>query len=283
MFHRIQNLDPRYYQITILSLLLFYGFFILHFDLTFFQILISLSTVLFTQFLFSKILKMNFDFKSPLISGLSLCLLLRSNEMLFIFLGGLLAIASKFIIKDQGKHFLNPTNFGIVLMILCTEKVWVSPGQWGNVAFFAFFMACLGGLVINRAARSDVTYAFILFYLCFLFGRSFYLGEPLSIPLHRLESGALLLFTFFMISDPRATPNARKGRILFSFLVAALAWYIQFRLFRTNALLWSLFLCSFLIPFIDRLFVGKPYQWKGNAHEKNTASLELSQFQPSHL
>ena len=125
-------------------------------------------------------------------------------------------------------------------MMLLTGQVWVSPGQWGNVAFFAFLMACLGGLVVNRAARSDVTYAFIVFYMALVFGRSLWLGEPMSIPLHRLENGALLLFTFFMISDPRTTPNSRAGRILFALLVACGAWYVQFRLFRTNGLLWSL-------------------------------------------
>ena len=88
-------------------------------------------------------------------------------------------------------------------MMLLTGQVWVSPGQWGNVAFFAFLMACLGGLVVNRAARSDVTYAFIVFYMALVFGRSIWLGEPMAIPLHRLENGALLLFTFFMISDPQ--------------------------------------------------------------------------------
>ena len=96
-------------------------------------------------------------------------------------------------------------------MMLLTGQVWVSPGQWGNVAFFAFLMACLGGLVVNRAARSDVTFAFIAFYMTLVFGRSLWLGEPLAIPLHRLQSGALLLFTFFMISDPRTTPNSRAG------------------------------------------------------------------------
>ena len=37
-------------------------------------------------------------------------------------------------------------------------------------------------------------------------GRSWWLGEPMAIPLHRLQSGALLLFAFFMISDPRRRP-----------------------------------------------------------------------------
>ena len=37
----------------------------------------------------------------------------------------------------------------------------------------------------------------------------------------QLQSGALLLFTFFMISDPKTTPDSRVGRILFGVLVAA--------------------------------------------------------------
>jgi Na+-translocating ferredoxin:NAD+ oxidoreductase RnfD subunit len=139
--------------------------------------------------------------------------------------------------------------------------VWVSPGQWGNIAFFGFLMACLGGLVVNRASRSDVTYAFIGFYMTLVFGRSLWLGEPLSIPIHRLQNGALLLFTFFMISDPRTTPNSRAGRILFALLVACGAWYIQFRLFRTNGPLWSLAIGSFTVPLIDWLFPAGRYEW----------------------
>jgi len=59
-------------------------------------------------------------------------------------------------------------------------------------------------------------------------GRSLYVGEPLTIPFHRLESGALLLFTFFMISDPKTTPDSRadgsssRGR-------RVRRWYINYR------------------------------------------------------
>src|SRR5262249_50590686 len=142
------------------------------------------------------------------------------------------------------------------------DEVWVSPGQWGAAALFAFLMACAGSLVVTRAARSDVTYAFIVFYCALLFGRSLYLGEPLAIPLHRLESGALLLFTFFMISHPKTTPDSRIGRVVFAALGAYGAWYRQFRLFRTNGLLWSLAACSTLVPLIDRVLPGSRYAWK---------------------
>jgi len=79
--------------------------------------------------------------------------------------------------------------------------------------------------------------------------------------LHRLESGAFLLFSFFMISDPKTTPDSRVGRVLFAALVAATAWYVQFRLFRTNGLLWSLAMWSMAVPILDRAFPAARYQW----------------------
>jgi Na+-transporting NADH:ubiquinone oxidoreductase subunit NqrB len=186
---------------------------------------------------------------------------LRSNRSDLAALTAFLTIAGKFLIRVNGKHVLNPTNGGIVAMLLLTSQVWVSPGQWGAAAYFALLLACAGSLVVNRAARSDVTYAFIACYCALLFGRSLYLGEPVTIPLHRLQSGALLLFTFFMISDPKTTPDSRLGRVLFAALVAWGAWYVQFRLFRTNGLLWSLAACSTIVPLIDCISPGPRYSW----------------------
>jgi Na+-transporting NADH:ubiquinone oxidoreductase subunit NqrB len=200
--------------------------------------------------------------KSALISGLSLCLLLRTNRPELAVLAAIITIGAKFLIRVRGKHLFNPTNGGIVAMLLLTDQVWVSPGQWGTAVFFAVLMACLGGLVVHRALRSDVAYAFIAFYAALLVGRSLYLGEPLTIPLHRLEGGALLLFTFFMISDPKTTPDSRAGRVLFAALVAFGAWYIQFRMFRTNGLLWSLAACSATVPVLDWLLPGARYRWE---------------------
>jgi Na+-translocating ferredoxin:NAD+ oxidoreductase RnfD subunit len=160
----------------------------------------------------------------------------------------------------RGKHVFNPTNFAIVVLLL-TGQAWVSPGQWGSAAFFGFLLACLGGIVVNRAARSDVTLAFLAAYAGLLFARSLWLGEPMTIPIHRLQNGALLIFAFFMISDPRTTPDRRSGRVLFALLVALGAAFVQFRLFRTNGLLWSLALFAPTVPLIDRLLPAAPHRW----------------------
>jgi Na+-transporting NADH:ubiquinone oxidoreductase subunit NqrB len=255
--------DPRIYQILSLSSLLIYGNGWLDFEVQPGQAAVIISTALITQYICIRLFKLpQFDFKSPLISSLSLCLLLRSNSLWLMSLTALITILSKFLFRWQHKHIFNPTNFGLVAMILLTGQVWVSPGQWGSTAFFGFLIVCMGGLVIYRSSRSEVTYAFLMFYTAILFGRALWLGDPLQIPLHQLENGALLLFAFFMISDPKTTPNSRAGRILFAGLVAIGAGWVYFVLYRTNGILWSLAFFSLLVPVIDRFLPGKPYEWK---------------------
>jgi len=73
-----------------------------------------------------------------------------------------------------------------------------------------------------------------------------------------------VLFAFFMISDPRTTPDSRAGRLLFAALVALAAYAVQFTLFRTNGLLWSLAVCSLIVPLIDWLLPGRRYQWRSS-------------------
>jgi len=257
--------DPRLYQIGTLAALLVYGMGWLDFDISPVRVALVLGTALCAQKICDRLSGSPAPFastsRSALISGLSLCLLLRSNDHVLACAAAVIAIAGKFLVRVRGKHVFNPTNSAIVAMLLLTGQVWVSPGQWGAAAFFGFLMACVGSLVVTRAARSDVTIAFIACYAALVVGRSVYVGEPLTIPLHRLESGAFLLFSFFMISDPKTTPDSRAARILFAALVAATAWYVQFRLFRTNGLLWSLAGWSIAVPILDRLFPAARYDW----------------------
>jgi hypothetical protein len=254
-------MDARYWQIASLAGLLTYGLAVLRFDVTPFRVASILTVALLTQWLCSRAARIRFEWKSAVISALSLSLLMRSNSLALLFAGAILAISSKFLIRWNGKHVFNPTNFAIVAMMLASDRVWVSPGQWGSAAFFAFLIACAGGFVVHRSVRSDVTVAFLVFWCAILVARAIRLGDPLTIPLHRLENGALLIFAFFMISDPKTTPDSRIGRVLFAALVAGGAWFVQFRLFHTNALLWSLGACSLLVPLIDCVFRAGRFEW----------------------
>ena len=257
-------MDPRRYQIGALTALVAYGLVWLHFDL---QPLIGatlLVTTLATQWWGWRLISnAPVDYKSAIISGLSLCLLLRTGSVAIAVFAAFLTICSKFAIRVRGRHVFNPTNFGIVAALIATDDAWVSPAQWGDAAFFAFLVACIGIVVVTRAARADVTLAFIAAYATLVVSRSVWLGEPMAIPLHRLQSGALLIFSFFMISDPKTTPDSRLGRVAFAIIVALGAYYVHFRLFRPNGLLWSLAACSPLVPLIDWLYGGRHVEKEG--------------------
>ncbi len=253
--------DPRLYQIASLGTLLAYGLFWLRFDVSIRQITVTIGAALLTQYAGTHLAKLPaFDPKSALISSLSLCLLLRTNDLPVSALASFIAIAGKFLVRWNGKHVFNPTNLALAAM-LASGLGWISPGQWGQVAWFGFLIACLGSLVVTRAARADVTLSFLAFYIGLLVVRALWLGDPLTIPLHQIESGALLIFAFFMISDPKTTPDSRAGRIVYALLVSLAALYVQFGLFRPNGPLWGLLACSPLVPLIDRLFPGVRYAW----------------------
>ena len=255
--------DPRHGQIATLAALLGYGMARLDFDVSAARALITVGTALAVQRAGDACTGAPWTSgaKSALISALSLCLLLRTDALVWAAVAAAIAVGSKFLVRVRGKHVFNPTNLALAALLLATPDVWVSPGQWGTGASFAFAIACAGLAVTYRSARSDVTVAFIAAYAGLITARSLYLGEPLTIPLHRLESGAFLLFSFFMISDPKTTPDARAGRIAFALLVAVGAAYVHLRLFRPNGFLWALVLASPLVPLIDRVFRAARYQW----------------------
>jgi len=261
--------DPRYYQITVLSLLLTYGIGILDFGIRWQNALAILLTALTVQYLGTRLLRLpRFDPLSALITSLSLTLLLRTDLVAIAAAAAALAIGSKFLLRFRHKHIFNPANFALVSLMLISDHAWISTGQWGSAALGAFVLACLGFLVLTRARRAETTIGFVFIYGALLFGRAVWLGDPFSIPMHQLQNGALLIFAFFMISDPKTTPNSAAGRLLFAALVAAVAYTIQFIYYQPNGPVLALILCSPFVPLIDALLHGRIYRWNQTAgHE----------------
>lgn len=262
--------DPRLFQIATLAALLAWGLLALDLEVRPAIAATVLAVALGTQFAATRLAGLpRFDPKSALISALSLTLLLRTASPAIAALAAVLTIGSKFLLRIPGagggpaKHVFNPTNFGIAATLLWTDAAWVSPGQWGSAALAAFAVASAGMLVVRRAERSDVTWAFLAAYGAVVAGRALWLGDPPAIPLHQVSNGAFLIFAFFMISDPKTTPDSRAGRILFAVLVALGAGFVHFVLFRPNGLIWSLAALSPLVPLIDRLLPGRRYRWPG--------------------
>ncbi len=283
--------DARDYQISFLSLFLLLGIAMRDWSLRWDMVATAISTCLLTQTILSLaigywshwrkpaaqaeelesastfrfgILPPDFmlNWRSPLITSLSLSLLLRVDHYPTMMLAGCLAIASKFLIRHQDKHIFNPANFGIIAAMLLTHDAWVSPGQWGEELWYGLIFLGAGGVVLKRVGRWDTTFAFFGSYALLEAVRNLWLGWTWDVWAHRLMSGSLLLFAFFMITDPRSIPNARTGRLVWAGAIASLTFVLRNYFFLSSAVFWALFAIAPLTVLIDMFWSADRFQWQ---------------------
>lgn len=256
--------DARHFQIlaqgSLLALLVLWSDFAPSLEI----IALTIIAALWTQWGFSTYFGIkSSDLRSPLISALSLCLLFRAGEIWFFPLAAIIAIGSKFLIRHEGKHLFNPSNIAIVaLLLLFPQYVWVSPGQWGAELILVFALICLAFLALFRVHKRDVVLFFIGSYAALIFIRALWLGDPLEIPAHQLQNGALLIFTFFMMSDPKTTPDHIFGRMIFALSIAIIGFIMHYQFQVREGLFYALALVCIITPLIDRYLPAQKFQWR---------------------
>ena len=269
--------DARYFQIIFQSIFLGYGIFYLHWNAEWWLYSTYFGTSIATQFVCEIIFnknkikifsrqwwnKLRMGIPSALISSFGLSLLLKTNHWTIAALAAVISIASKYIIRINGKHIFNPSALGIVAVLFFTSKAWISPGQWGSGIVILFAVLSLGFIVVTRVQKLDVSLAFLGTFGLLLFTRQIiYLGWPMDFFVQSISTGSLLLFSFFMITDPKTTPDHPVARIVWSIAVAAVAFYLSTFKFMNGAPIWVLIFAQPLVPVLDKLFKARKFQWK---------------------
>jgi Na+-transporting NADH:ubiquinone oxidoreductase subunit NqrB len=205
--------------------------------------------------------------RSALITGLSLSLLLRTDQWWMMSFAATAAILSKFLIQVNGKHIFNPANFGIIAAIGLTHQAWVSPGQWGELGWWALLFLGAGGIVLQRVGRWDTSVIFLSTYAGLWLIRNGWLGWSWDVLHHRLMNGSLILFALFMVTDPRSIPDSRWSRILWASGVAVMTFFLQVKYFLPSALFWGLFCLAPLTVLLDRMVRSPRFTWNGSSLE----------------
>jgi Na+-transporting NADH:ubiquinone oxidoreductase subunit NqrB len=266
--------DPRLAQILFLGLLLAAGAWLRDFSIHPVQIALTFLCGLICQNFCERLARRpTRSLRSAIITSFSVTLLLRAGAWWIHPIAVAAAIASKFILRLRGKHLFNPANFGVLFALIALPGAWISAGQWGQDVAFAGWMIGMGSIVTRSARRADISWTFVGFYVAALALRVLWLGQRWAVLLHQLSNGGLLLFAFFMISDPMTIPNDRRGRAAHAALVCAIAYLWQFYFYRTNGLLWALLIAAPAVALWDAIWPAPKFQWSGKG-ESNEAALE---------
>ena len=293
--------DARDYQILFLSVFLFLGVTNRDWTLQLNSLLVVFFSCLLTQIFLSSIVNLFAEVKkqkakgkssdipvyylwqwldisswrSAFITALGLSLLLRANQPITMALAGCLAITSKFLFQFHNKHFFNPANFGIIAVITLTSDAWVSPGQWGHNWWYLLLFMATGAMILKRVGRWETTAVFLLTYGGLEAMRDRWLGWSWDVIQHQLMTGRLLVFAFFMLTDPRSIPNAKISRIIWSLTIAILAFILQDFFYVNNAIFWALFMISPLTICLDLIWEASRFLWK-NSEEISGLKSEYS-------
>lgn len=255
--------DARHMQILYLSIFLYYGINELSWEVSTLQIVSVIGSAVGTQMIWTKITGGKYNsWKSALITALGLCLLLKSTSLLTLILAAVLAISSKFVIRIKNKHLFNPANFGIIISILVFQDAWISPGQWGSSALFLFALSVLGGIILFKIGRLETSIVFLgSLFLMEYFRTVVYQGWEMDVLFHKFSSGTLLLFAFFMITDPMTIPNARKSRVIWSLILAGATFFLTNWVQIYTAPIWILFFMTPLTVLLDKVFPQTKFEW----------------------
>jgi Na+-translocating ferredoxin:NAD+ oxidoreductase RnfD subunit len=188
---------------------------------------------------------------SALLTGNSIAFILRASGtrhgdwwslhgIEFFVLAAVLAMGSKYVIRPGGRHRFNPSNLAIVWTLLVIGPAQVFPQYlyWGPLegpVIAALVVIALGAAwILRTVGMVQMALAFLVPFTAIVAvlaaaGASFvavwHEGEisGASYWAYISTSPELLIFVFFMMSDPKTAPRPGRPRIVYGVVTAVVA------------------------------------------------------------
>lgn len=190
---------------------------------------IALAAAMITEAVLHKIVTGKWrDLSSAYISGNSAGILVRSPFLWPFALCAAISIASKYVFRFRGSHIWNPTNFGIVIMLLiASDSMAVLSIQWGNNMWAMLVIWIVGLFVISKVNLANICITYVLSFIGFAWIRSLLTGDLFLAEIAPLTGPMYQLFVLFMITDPKTTLNSKKGQNIVAFLIALVEFFFR--------------------------------------------------------
>src|SRR5437016_6118425 len=153
------------------------------------------------------------------ITGIAVAMLLYSNARpMPVIFATAVAISSKslfrVVVQEKSRHFLNPSNFGIATTLLLFPSVGIAApyhftenlSGWGSWILPAIIVCSGSFLNIKFTKRIFVAVGWVTGFFAQAVFRHYAFGSSLTGALLPLTGVTLVLFTFYMVTDPATTP-----------------------------------------------------------------------------
>ena len=158
---------------------------------------------------------------SAYVSGISAGILVRSPAFWPYALASAISITSKYVLRVRERHIWNPTNFGVVMMLLLApDAVAGLSVQWGNNLLPMVFVWMFGTVILYAVDRLNITVTYVVSFLCLAVVRAWYTGHPVLSEVAPITGPMYQLFIFFMITDPKTTVGPKWAQSLVVIVVA---------------------------------------------------------------
>jgi len=283
--------DPRLHLAAVITSLQILGQAAFHFRVSIAQIVVSLVTcaVLEVGITFAQKRVLMWP-ASALLTGNGVAFILRvpgtrhgdwwSLRGWWIFAAtAAVSLLSKYVIQWKGSHPFNPSNIGLVICFLVLPRTRAEPLDfwWGPMSWWlalALAIILVGGFTI--LSRLKLLVVALSFWGAFAVGIGVLAATNHAMtarwhlgPIHGfyfwwvlLTSPEVLVFLFFMITDPRTAPRGRRARAIYATSVGLLAALLiapmQTEYSSKVALLGALAIVCAAQPFVHLVHVRVP-------------------------
>ena len=199
---------------------------------------------------------------SAFISGLFIGGLLTQDLQWYIYvIAGIIAIASKHLIKVHGRHIFNPANLGILAVFFAFNAF----NSWWIASPFLLVLI-FGIFILWRLRRLDLGISFLAAYYILhalipapaMMGRMPMMsGMPMMMQdfyVSLISQSTIFFFAMFMLIEPKTHPAAKKQRIFYGVLVASMI--IGLEVFNPGfkiAIPFVLAVANLFVPLLNRI------------------------------
>jgi hypothetical protein len=219
------------------------------------NIMVILLFTLLVEHLFVYINKQRpfyFSYAS-LTTAVGVMVLIYANALWIYFVIITLGLAQKHFLLIKGRHLFNPSNFALMVgLLLFYDESHIIAGQFGDELLFSMIVLVLALSILVRVGRLLIPFLFPFFYLTlqYLLIIHFDPVQTFQEIYHRFFSVTFMLFIYFMLTDPRVTPEKWQEQTVFIFLVVLLATLLdRYYGYRVQHLFMSLFFFSFWVHY----------------------------------